>query len=114
MAIAKKTTTNSVTLEGNLGSQATLYRETGKVTFGKARLAIWQGKDRPALWITVNAFNDLAERLAELPKGSRCRVQGRLKAHEHDGKQYLEVVAHSVKPVTRKPKPEQQPTEAAA
>ncbi len=114
MAIAKKTTTNSVTLEGNLGAQATLYRETGKVTFGKARLAIWQGKDRPALWITVNAFNDTAEKLAELAKGTRIRITGRLKAHEYDGKQYLEVVAHTVKPVTRKPKSDQQPTEAAA
>ena len=94
-----------IAFEANLVAPAELkFAQSGKAV-AKARLAenhrgksqSGEWEDTGTTWHNVTAFGALAEKLAEVPKGSRLTVQGRQssRAYEKDGdtRQWTETIA---------------------
>lgn len=80
---------NVCTFTGHLGS-APEKKRAGESDIVRARLAVSQGKDKPTIWLDLDAWGDsfAARDLAGLQKGDRVTVAGRLQMREYDGKQY--------------------------
>lgn len=97
---------NSVTIVGNLGVAPELrYTSSGRAVTN-LRVAI-NGPNDQVDWITVVAWNAIAEACAEhLEKGALIGVEGRLssRSYERHGRtQYVtEVIAHRVSFLSRK------------
>lgn len=94
-----------IAFEGNVVAPAEIkYAQSGKPV-AKVRLAEnHRGKDQSGEWAdtgttwhNVTAFGALAEKLAEVPKGSRLTIQGRQSSREYekDGekRQWTETIA---------------------
>lgn len=85
-----------VTAQGNLGQDPELrYTQAGN-PWTRLRLACTERRknqagdweDAGTTWLDVTVFGHQAEPAAELPKGARLTVTGRLEQREHDGKTY--------------------------
>ncbi len=70
---------------GNAGNDAST-RKAGDKDVSSVRLAISNGKNREPLWLTVEAWGDLAPRLASVKRGDRIGVQGRLAIESYTDK----------------------------
>ena len=95
-----------IAFEANLVAPAELkFAASGKAV-AKARLAenhrgknqqTGEWEDQGTTWHNLTAFGNLAEKLAEVPKGQRLTVQGRQssRAYEKDGdtRQWTETIA---------------------
>lgn len=71
---------------GNLGKDASLkFSQSGKAvcTFSIA-LNQGSGDKKTTLWLNVVCFEKTAERAAELKKGDRCLVVGRIEQDEYE------------------------------
>ncbi len=95
-------TLNQCSFIGHLGKEPDMsYTQNGNAVT-KFSLAVNQGKDRPALWLTIVCWNELAERMnTMLFKGAQVFVQGRLAPHgytdrEGVARQALDIVATMV------------------
>lgn len=70
---------------GNLGKDATIkFSQTGKAVCNFS-IALNQGSGdkKTTLWLGVVCFDKTAERAAELKKGGRCLVVGRIEQDEY-------------------------------
>ncbi len=102
--ITRTNTWNSVTFTGNLGKDPDTKYTTKGTAVCRFPLAVSQGKDKPAMWLNVVTWGELAEQCNEkLEKGSRIQIDGFLTQNtwEKDGqKRYgYEVVAQTVRPI---------------
>ncbi len=70
---------NNITITGNTVDKPELrFTPSGKAV-AQFRLASSQGKDKEALFIPVECWDDVAKNVAELDKGVRVQVSGFLK-----------------------------------
>lgn len=93
---------NQVTVTGNLGRDPDMsYTPTGTAVT-KFSVAVFQGKEKPTMWLNVIAWDTLGERInGQAKKGNEVYVQGRLSLREYTDKtgvkrQAFEVTASSV------------------
>lgn len=97
---------NSITITGNLVADPELrFTPTGKPVT-KFRIASTQGKDKEGIFIDVEAWNDIAENIAELSKGCRLVVTGEIKQEHWEDKNgnkqsRIKIIAHDVGVSTR-------------
>ena len=75
---------NVVTFAGHLGSEPE-SRRAGEKIVTSARLALSQGKERPTIWLDLDAWEGswAQKDLAKLRKGTRVTVTGRLTLREY-------------------------------
>lgn len=111
---------NQVTLAGNVGRDAEMRYTPSGAAVTTFSLAVSESKkndageweDGDTLWVTVVAWNELAERLADdsgytfAHKGRNMFVQGRLRHRKYERKDgtegwALEVIANIVKPLDK-------------
>jgi single-stranded DNA-binding protein len=88
---------NHCIFEGNLGKDPEVK---GKMT--TFSLAVWQGKDRPTLWLLCKSFE--APIMAK--KGQKVRVEGRLYFETYADKENYQrtvwgLIVESCEPLTR-------------
>src|SRR5436190_8677262 len=95
-------TLNQCSFIGRLGKDPEMnYTPSGKAVT-KFSLAVDQGKDQKALWLTIVCWDDMAERMNEmLSKGAQVFVQGRLvfrpfKDKNQVERQAIDIVATTV------------------
>ncbi len=93
---------NKVTFTGNLGKEPDMSYTKGGNAVTKFSIAVSQGKDKPAMWLNVETWKQLAVQCNDkLTKGTRVEIDGRLAQDvwEKDGqKRYaLKVVAQTVR-----------------
>lgn len=74
---------NSVSFTGNAGRDADVrYLESGKQV-ANFTVAIYNGQDRPPIWVPVTAWEKTAEIAADrVKKGSRVGIEGRFHMEE--------------------------------
>lgn len=65
------------TFIGRIGSDPELRCFDSGRSVTKCRLAVSNGRDAESHWFTVEAWNELSQALADLPKGAMVRVVGR-------------------------------------
>jgi single-strand DNA-binding protein len=97
-------TWNAVTFTGNLGKDPDMSITPNGTSVTKFPLAVSQGKNKPAMWLNVETWKQLAEKCNDkLAKGSRIQIDGFLAQDvwEKDGKKHyaLKVVAQTVRPI---------------
>lgn len=82
---------NNITITGNLTREPELKFTSTGTPLCSFTIASNQGKDRKALFIDCDVWNDdITESVAELPKGTRITVTGLLKQEywEKDGEEH--------------------------
>ena len=80
---------SNISIAGNTGSDLTLrYAQSGNA-FITVPVAVTTGRDdtKETHWFDVKCFGDLAERIAELPNGSRVMFTGRMKQDKWETKE---------------------------
>ena len=80
---------SNISIAGNVGSDLTLrYSQAGNA-FVTVPVAVTTGRDesKETHWFDVKCFGDLAERIAEMPKGSRVMFNGRMKQDNWESKE---------------------------
>src|SRR5690242_19214570 len=101
--ITRTNTYNTVTFTGNLGKDPDMSITPNGISVTKLPLAVSQGKNKPAMWLNVETWKQLAEKCNEkLEKGSRVQIDGfpAQDVWEKDGKKHyaFKVVAQTVRP----------------
>ncbi len=78
---------NQLQIAGRLGRDPEMsYTPQGKAVT-KFSMAVNQGQDKPAMWLNVTAWEQLAERVNEkFRKGNEVFVQGKLVMRTYDDK----------------------------
>jgi single-strand DNA-binding protein len=109
---------NQITVCGRLGRDPDMsYSSNGKAVT-KFSIAVDQGKDKPAMWLNIVAWERLAERINEQArKGNEVFVQGRLTMREYDDRNgqkrlAVDVVATSAQ-LTQRPQPADSASDAS-
>jgi len=116
---------NRVQLEGNLGQDPEIRHTTGGKVIAEISLAVYTGKDQDGnpktAWVTVKAFNDVANVIGTLAKGDRLQVKEGSISQENWAdratgakRSKLVVIAWEVEKVEREPKPQRQQTQSPA
>ncbi len=73
---------NSVAFNGTLGADPEEVHSDRR-TFAKGRLAVYQGKEKPTIWLDLTAWGQWEIKdLMRCRKGSRVTVSGRLELRE--------------------------------
>ena len=78
-----------ISIAGNIGQDPVLrFGQSGKA-FCTLSVAVTTGRDdtKETRWFDVKCFEDLAEQMAELPKGQRVLVKGRMKQDKWQDKE---------------------------
>ena len=76
-----------VVLNGNTGNDPEQFGK-GETTCASFRMAVSGGKDKPSIWLDVTCFGVTAEGvLADVAKGSKLIVTGRLAQDEWEDKE---------------------------
>ena len=78
-----------ISIAGNIGQDPVLrFGQSGKA-FCTLSVAVTTGRDdtKETHWFDVKCFEDLAEQMAELPKGQRDLVKGRMKQDKWQDKE---------------------------
>tara|TARA_E500000081_G_scaffold153290_1_gene187325 strand:+ start:1759 stop:2151 length:393 start_codon:yes stop_codon:yes gene_type:complete len=80
---------SEITIAGNIGQAPELrfsQKGTANIMFS---VAVTTGRDttKATHWFDVKCFDTLAERMAELPKGERVLIKGRMKEDEWTNKE---------------------------
>src|SRR5207248_1294487 len=90
-------TLNQCSFIGRLGKDPDINYTSGGKAVTKFSLAVDQGKDQKALWLTIVCWEELAERMNEmLSKGAQVFVQGRLQKNTYTDKNSVERIAVEV------------------
>ena len=76
---------NSIIVSGRLGANAETREANGKLVTS-FRIAVYQGKDKPATWIRCTAWEKTAEFCQGITKGSEVIVEGSLSTSEYTTK----------------------------
>lgn len=76
---------NQVAFEGRLGKDPESKTTTGGKNMCKSSLAIYNGKDKPPIWVVLVAWDKMAEILAETKKGDNVVVTGSLRLNIWEG-----------------------------
>lgn len=78
---------NQFNVTGNMGADPEMSYTQGGKAITKLRIAVWQGQDKPTMWIRVNCWDQLGEKVNEkLHKGEEVYVSGRLTMSEYTDK----------------------------
>jgi single stranded DNA-binding protein len=80
---------SNISIAGNVGTDLVLrYAKSGNA-FVTVPVAVTTGRDdtKETHWFDVKCFGDLAERMAEVPKGSRVMFIGRMKQDKWESKE---------------------------
>ena len=80
---------SNISIAGNVGTDLVLrYGKSGNA-FITVPVAVTTGRDdtKETHWFDVKCFGDLAERMAEMPKGSRVMFIGRMKQDKWESKE---------------------------
>ena len=80
---------SNISIAGNVGADPVLrYAKSGNA-FVTVPVAVTTGRDdtKETHWFDVKCFGDLAERMAEVPKGSRVMFIGRMKQDKWESKE---------------------------
>lgn len=72
---------NSVFFEGNIGKEPTSRVTQKGSTITSFSLAVYQGKEKPTMWLTVNSMHTVP-----FSKGAKVAVRGSLFLDEWKGK----------------------------
>jgi len=115
---------NQLTVIGNVGKDPESGTTKKGGTYTRFRLAVDQGKDEEALWLSVVCWGSLAKKVfPRLHKGSSVFVQGRLHMQAYTDKndverQGIELIASNIQVLEKQPIEIQdapsEPTEKAA
>ena len=95
---------NNVTFSGTLGRTPERVGDKG----AKSRLAVYQGKDKPTLWLDLTTWGEWSSKdLLACDKGERLTVAGRLElrewtSREGEKRQGFGVIASSIERHERK------------
>lgn len=105
-------------LTGNLYGEPQARTSKSGSTFATAKVRA-DGKDGAALWISIVAFNDVAERLLALPANAAVALSGKLEVSAYTDKQGnpaagLSVVVDELATLKAKPRPRPAPAAPAA
>jgi len=76
---------NSIIVSGRLGADAET-REAGGKLVTNFRMAVYQGKDKPASWVKITAWEKTAEFCQGITKGSEVIVEGSFSTSEYTTK----------------------------
>ena len=80
---------SNISIAGNVGTDPVQrYAKTGNA-FLTVPVAVTTGRDdtKETHWFDVKCFGDLAERMAEVPKGTRVMFIGRMKQDKWESKE---------------------------
>ena len=80
---------NTITIKGNAGRDAEVRGTQSGKQIASLRLAVYQGKDKPAMWLDIDAWDGGGwqfERLSQVRKGQSVVVVGRLGMREWQDK----------------------------
>ena len=80
---------SNISIAGNVGTDLVLrYAKSGNA-FLTVPVAVTTGRDdtKETHWFDVKCFGDLAERIAEVPKGARVMFIGRMKQDNWESKE---------------------------
>ena len=80
---------SNMSIAGNVGADPVLrYAKSGNA-FVTVPVAVTTGRDdtKEVHWFDVKCFGDLAERMAEIPKGMRVMFIGRMKQDKWESKE---------------------------
>ena len=70
---------NKVAFTGRLGRDPEMSYTPGGKTVTRFSIAVWQGKDKEAMWLDIVAWEEVAEHVSnDATKGTEVEVQGRL------------------------------------
>jgi single-strand DNA-binding protein len=100
-------TFNSCQFIGRLGKDPDFNVTSAGKPVAKFSLAVDQGKDQPAMWLNVVAWDKLGEIVEKYAaKGMQVFVQGRLQVHPYEDKtgvkrQSLDIIASTVQLLDR-------------
>lgn len=91
-----------ITIVGNSGQNAEVKTLSGDKKVANFSVAVNEGKDKPPMWLRVNAWNKLAELCGQyVTKGKQVLVIGKLQIREYekDGQKRtsIEVLASEVR-----------------
>lgn len=98
---------NKITLVGNLGKDAEMSYTPNGNPVTKFSIAVWQGKDKDAMWLNCVCWQELAEHANRLLKrGRQVKVIGFLSSRkwkDKEGKDRIsfEVTASSIQIIVR-------------
>lgn len=94
---------NDCRFQGNLGKDPEMdaVGEEGKAV-AKFSLAVWQGKNKDAMWLNCVAWEGLAEYIdGKFGKGDSVRVCGRMTQRKYEGKYYNDLVIDFIEKAER-------------
>ena len=84
---------NTVTFSGTLGRTPERIKESG----AKSRLAVYQGRDKPTLWLDLTTWGEWSTKdLMSCGKGERVTVSGRLEMREWKSREGEDRQGHGV------------------
>ena len=80
---------STITIAGNIGKDAELRFSGAGNAFMTMPVAVTTGRDdkKETHWFDVKLFGEMAEQMAELPKGQRVVVYGRMKQDSWETKE---------------------------
>ena len=80
---------STITIAGNIGKDAELRYSGAGNAFMTMPVAVTTGRDdkKETHWFDVKLFGEMAEQMAELPKGQRVVVYGRMKQDSWETKE---------------------------
>ena len=80
---------SNISIAGNTGADLALRYSAKGNAFLTVPVAVTTGRDdtKETHWFDVKCFGDLAERIAEIPKGSRVMFIGRMKQDKWESKE---------------------------
>lgn len=76
---------NTVCFEGRTGKDPVSQKTTLGKSVTRSSIALYQGKDKPALWLQLTGWDKMAEVLAETKKGDSIVVTGDLYQSTYSG-----------------------------
>lgn len=69
---------NVIRIRGNIGKDGEIRATQNGGFVSKSSLAVWQGKERPTMWLNLTAFEKM-----EFVKGAKVIVEGQLYFEEY-------------------------------
>ena len=95
---------NSVQFIGRVGKEPQQAAPLAPVCFD---LAVWQGKDKEPMWLTVKCWDELGTTVLSegFCKGTKLTVTGKLTCEKYNNKRMYAVVASAVELIERSKKP---------
>ena len=93
---------NDCRFQGNLGKDPEINVTPNGTAVAKFSLAVWQGKDKDAMWLNCVAWEGLAEYIdTKFSKGDSVRVCGRMTQRKWEGKYYNDLVIDFIEKAVR-------------